>query len=159
MRAGMPGKTAMRCLVLVLVLVLALAALPAAADPLTPERGSDLRADLLDAIRPHAEWDLGAPVEFVVGDLRVSGDVAFADLWAQRPGGAQIAIESSPMAQRGEWTGAGDGPQVQALLQRSGRMWVAVHVVVSPSEAWWMWEPLCPLWAPVMPPEATVCGD
>ena len=34
----------------------------------------------MDAIRPHVEWQLGQPIQFVVGDLRVSGDVAFGVL-------------------------------------------------------------------------------
>ena len=75
-----------------LALVAALA-LPGAAQAWEePARGTELRADLMDALRPMAEWDLGAPVEFVVLDLRVAGDVAFASVMAQRPGGAPIVI-------------------------------------------------------------------
>lgn len=54
-----------------------------------PKRGSDERSALMDAIRPHVEWQLGQPIQFVVGDLRVSGDVAFGVLNPQRPGGAE----------------------------------------------------------------------
>lgn len=50
-----------------------------------PARGSETRSALLDAIRPIAEWKLGAPVQFVVHHLRRDGDVAFAGLAAQLP--------------------------------------------------------------------------
>jgi len=29
-----------------------------------PQRGTDTRSALMDALRPHAEWMLGKPVEF-----------------------------------------------------------------------------------------------
>ena len=45
-----------------------------------PKRGSDDRMGLMDAIRPHAEWSLGVPIQFVVGQLRVDGDVGYASL-------------------------------------------------------------------------------
>ncbi|MFT5006729.1 MAG: hypothetical protein ACI8YI_002357 [Paracoccaceae bacterium] len=35
-------------------------------DYVEPARGSETRRALMDAIRPHAEWNLAAPVEFVV---------------------------------------------------------------------------------------------
>lgn len=44
------------------------------------DRGTATRSALMDAIRPHIEWDLGQPIEFVVNDLRVLGDVAFKSL-------------------------------------------------------------------------------
>ena len=36
-----------------------------------PSRGTADRSELMDAIRPHIEWELGAPVEFVIDQLRV----------------------------------------------------------------------------------------
>ena len=134
-----------------LILALLLVASPAFAWT-EPPRGTQLRADLIDAIRPHIEWALGAPVEFVVWDLRVAGDVAFASLWAQRPGGGAIDLATTPAARRDEIDPyVGDGPTVQALLQRSGRTWVAVHYAISPTDVWWAWDEYCPLWAPVIP--------
>ena len=65
-------------------------------------RGTALRAALMDAVRPHVEWRLGAPVQFVVRDLRVAGDVGFASLWPQRPGGAQIDLYQTPGYARGD---------------------------------------------------------
>lgn len=122
----------------------------------TPARGTDLRADLMDALRPLAEWNFGAPVEFVVTDLRVSGDVAFANLYAQRPGGGTISMATTPLVLRdGFSTDMMDGPTIQALLQKEGRMWVAVHHGVSPTDVWWAWDGFCPAWRQVLP---DICG-
>lgn len=117
-----------------------------------PARGTDLRADLMDAVRPHIEWAVGTDVQFVVWDLRVAGDVAFASLLAQHPGGGEIDMYDTPAAARGEIDPeVGDGATVQALLQRSGRTWVAVHFGISSTDAWWHYEGFCPIWASVIP--------
>jgi len=49
----------------------------------------------MDAIRPHIEWDLGAPIEFAIAQLRVSGDVAYASVVPQRTGGGIIDLFST----------------------------------------------------------------
>ncbi|MDJ0821160.1 MAG: hypothetical protein QNJ09_05015 [Paracoccaceae bacterium] len=117
-----------------------------------PARGTQLRADLMDAARPHIEWALGAPVEFVVWDLQVEGDVAFASLWAQRPGGGAIDMNATPGAARGEIDPkTGDGPTVQVLYQLSGNQWVAVHHGIGATDVWWSWTGFCPIWHPVIP--------
>ena len=115
-------------------------------------RGSDARQDILDAIRPHAEWNFGPPVEFVVGEIRLAGDVAFATVRAQRPGGEEIDIFSTPIVLRQELDPyAGDGPTMEVLLQKSGRVWVAVHFGISSSEGWWYDDIYCPIWSEVIP--------
>ena len=118
----------------------------------TPARGSDLRADLMDAIRPIAEWQLGAPVEFVIWDLRVAGDVAFASLMAQRPGGGVIDMYETPIVRRDQYDpSVGDGATMQALLQKSGRIWVAVEWAIGATDAWYAWDDYCPVWQNVLP--------
>jgi hypothetical protein len=120
-----------------------------------PARGTPLRADLLDAIRPHLEWQLGAPVEIVVHQLRVAGDLGFVSAHAQRPGGVAIDMAATPMARRGEyWPEVSDGTTIQALLQRSGRMWVAVHHAVGATDVWYSSAEFCGPWRPVI---ADVC--
>ena len=121
-------------------LLAATLAAPAAAWE-TPARGSTLRADLMDALRPLAEWQYGAPVEFVVDNLRVSGNAAFADVQAQRPGGVPIERLDSD-------TGL---PNLGALIQRSGRMWVPVHIAFEPTDVWYASSGFCPVWAAVLP--------
>ncbi len=117
-----------------------------------PERGSELRADLMDAIRPIAEWQLGDPVEFVVQDLRVSGQVAFAMLLPQRPGGGAIDLADTPMVR---WFNRDpaemDGAAMQVLFQQSGRMWVPVDYAIGATDAWWDWDIYCPRFRRVIP--------
>lgn len=118
----------------------------------TPARGSATRAALMDAIRPHVEWSLAAPIEFIVNDLRVSGTVAFASLSAQRPGGAAIDMYQTPMHLRDGWeVEMMGGATVQVLYQRAGDTWVAVHHALGATDVWYAWQDYCPIWAPVLP--------
>lgn len=115
-------------------------------------RGSETRQDILSAIRPHAEWNFAPPIEFVVGEARVAGDVAFVMLRAQRPGGEAIDIFTTPAVLSEQLDPyAGDGPTMEVLLQKSGRVWVAVHYGISSSEGWWYSPEYCPIWADVIP--------
>lgn len=135
----------------ILVLVVALLAPQLALAWSEPARGSDLRADLMDALRPMAEWNLNAPVEFVVNELRVEGNIAFASVMAQRPGGGRIDMTTTPMYQRGEIDPyIADGATIQALLQRSGRMWVPVHFAIGATDVWYYSEAFCPIWGAVL---------
>ncbi|MFZ7091527.1 hypothetical protein [Primorskyibacter sp. 2E233] len=110
----------------------------------------------MSAIRPHIEWAVGAPVEFVIWDLRVDGDVAFASVMAQRPGGGVIDMAQTPAARREEIDPTvGDGATVQALLQKSGNVWVATHHAIGATDAWWFWDEFCPIWHSVIP---EACG-
>lgn len=121
-----------------------------------PARGSALRGVLLDALRPHIEWMLGPPVEFVVWDLRRAGDVAFFSGMAQRPGGDAIDIAATPAAKREELDPqVGDGATVQALYKLSGETWVAVHWAISATDVWYAWEPICAEYSAVIP---EACG-
>lgn len=117
-----------------------------------PARGTPLRAALIDALRPHMEWALGAPVEFIVWDLRREGNVAFFSGMAQRPGGKEIDIAGTPAARRGELDPqVGDGATVQALYKLSGQTWVAVHWAISATDVWYAYEPLCAEYRAVIP--------
>ncbi|MBP0481321.1 hypothetical protein [Sagittula salina] len=134
-----------------LFLSLALAAPAPLAAWETPSRGTATRGALMDAMRPHAEWIFGAPLVFRVDELRVDGDVAFAMLDPLRPDGRAMT-----QADLRPGHGADDlfefgGPSIQALYQRSGDTWVAVHWEIGATDAWWYWPPLCPVWWSVIP--------
>ncbi len=133
-----------------LALILIAYAAPAQ-DYYEPARGTQLRADLMSAIRPHIEWSLGAPVEFVVEDLRVSGDLAFASLWAQRPGGGAIDMARTPMARDRGYDLMNDQPSIQVLYRKSGNIWVAVQHEIAATDVWYSWGPICAVWRPVIP--------
>lgn len=134
-------------------LVLVATALPQAAFGWQePRRGTAQRAALMDAIRPQVEWYLGPPVEFVVYDLRVQGDVAFANLYPQRPGGGAIDLFRTPGFGRGEFTPEiMDGVGLQALYRRSGQSWVVVHWLIGASDVWYATPEFCAVWRPVIP--------
>ncbi len=111
---------------------------PASADPIEPARGSDLRADLLDTLRPLVEYHLDAPVEFVVAELQVDGDRAFGRLRAQRPGGVSIDIaQTSMVLRRGEDPGMIDGPRLEAFFERRGGRWQVIDYVIGSTDVWW----------------------
>ncbi|WP_093094843.1 hypothetical protein [Shimia aestuarii] len=116
-----------------------------------PARGTATRAALMDAIRPHAEWQLGAPVQFVVEDLRRADDIAFASLRAQRPGGGAINLYDTPAYQRGElYPEDMDGAWYHVLYKKSGSTWVAVQWSLGATDVWWAWAPTCRVFRPVI---------
>ncbi|MBP7001376.1 hypothetical protein [Amaricoccus sp.] len=145
-------RTGMR---LGLILGLLLAAAPAGAQGWTePPRGSPERRALMDALRPFAVSLFGAPVEFVVRSLRVSGDVAFASVVAQRPGGGPIAVQATPGWAAGYFLPDADWTSGQALYRRAGGGWVAVEALFGATDVWWSDSAHCAAFRPVI---ADVC--
>ena len=117
-----------------------------------PPRGSADRAALVDAIRPHIEWKLGSPIEFLVYELRQAGNVAFASLYPQRPGGGAIDPYATPAFRRGELSPEDmDGIGVQVLYYRSGATWVALHWVMGAGDVWYAAPEFCAYWRAVIP--------
>lgn len=102
-----------------------------------PQRGSAERRELMNAIRPKAEEIFGAPVEFVIHQLRVSGNRAFASVRAQRPGGGEIHIRSTPGWQSGYFLPDADWTGGQALLVRTGAGWAPSQVLFGATDVWW----------------------
>jgi hypothetical protein len=121
-----------------------------------PARGTATRSALMDAIRPHLEWDLEQPIEFVVNDLRVSGDVAFASLAPQRPGGTPIDLRDTPWYRRNwdpnsDFMDFMDGTHTEALYRRMRDTWVAVHFAIGATDVWYDWDEYCPEYRSVIP--------
>jgi|GEM_PF-443777 len=116
-----------------------------------PRRGTAERKALMNALRPLAESDLGAPVEFVVSSLRVSGDRAYAGVQPQRPGGKEIALEQTPGFLRGDFSeDTMDGTTIHALYIRKGDTWVVMEYSVGAMDVWFAGEPFCSSWGPVI---------
>jgi hypothetical protein len=115
-----------------------------------PARGSELWTVILDAVRPIAEEAYGAPVQFVVGTLRVGNDLADMGGTVQRPGGEAIDIAGTPAFQRGQIDFiSGDPNLIDALLRRDGSGWKVIRHVLGPSEAWWLDD--CATWGMLFP--------
>ncbi|WP_294230537.1 hypothetical protein [uncultured Shimia sp.] len=142
----------MKRLILAGVLAVAAAGTALAQSWQEPARGTQTRKDLMSAIRPIAEWRLGAPVQFVVKDLRVAGDVGYGRLYAQRPGGAKIDLNATPISQRmgGAFFEDWEEPYIDVMYKKSGNMWVAVEYTLSASEAWWASPAYCAAFGPVL---------
>lgn len=108
------------------------------ADPAEPAQGTQLRQQLLDTVRVIAEYELGAPVEFVVIELQADGDLAFARLFPQRPGGGQIDLETTPMmVLRNAPIDAFDGTRMEVFLERVAGSWSVTDYAVGATDAWW----------------------
>jgi hypothetical protein len=117
-----------------------------------PARGTADRSELMDAIRPHIEWSLGSPIEFVIDQLRVSGNVAFASLAPQRPGGTRIALNSTPGYLRGEfYLDQMDGTSVSVLYRKLRNTWVAVHFDIGATDVWFASPDYCSEYKAVIP--------
>ncbi|WP_372613708.1 hypothetical protein [Aquicoccus sp.] len=130
----------------------------ARADFVEPARGSETRKALMDALRPHAEWVLGRPVEFVVHELRLAEGpglpfaVAFASVQAQRPGGGAIDIRTTPGFLRGEiMAEVMDASRLQALYRKVGDTWVAVHWAIGATDVWYADPEFCADYFAVLP--------
>ena len=140
-------------LILALVLgVFVLGGGPVAAQSYSePARGTATRAALMDAIRPHVEWDLGRPIEFVVDELQVAGDVAYGSLSPQRPGGGAIDLYDTAGYRRGMEYEYMDGTRVAVLYRKVRETWVAVHHSIGATDVWFAAPDYCIEYAAVIP--------
>jgi hypothetical protein len=116
-----------------------------------PAPGSPVRAAILDAVRSMVEAEVGKPVEFVVGGIRVLGEWAFVDLRPQRPGGGAIEYVYSRY-QAARDAGAFDN-QVIALLRMTPRGWLVHEYSLGATDvAWYGWWTRYPVPEQVFPP-------
>jgi len=147
------AKAGVRMAAVLAIAVMAGAGTGLAQDWNEPARGSQLRRDLLDALRPIAEWNLGAPVEFRVTTLRVKGDHAFAMVTAQRPGGGVIDLAQTPIVKRGEFDPelADVGASIEAFWIKSGNMWSVVEYGIGSTDPWFQGAPFCDEFGTLIP--------
>lgn len=130
----------MRFVLLLALCLLGFSTVPSptrAAGPImSPERGSPLRAAVLDAARPLFEHETGGPVEFVINTLNVMGEWAYGDVKLQRPGGSPIDWRKTKFAD--DFTqGMLETGHNLFLLQRTGGKWIVVEYVVGPTDVAW----------------------
>ncbi len=134
----------------VLMLVCAALAGSAYAQTVTPPHGSALRTAVLDAVRPMVEAEVGAPVEFVVGDMRVLGEWALVSLTPQRPGGG--AIEYLYTRYQTAWENDMFGYTVSALLRRTPKGWLVYEYDLGATDVPWIgWRDYYPVPPEVFP--------
>lgn len=107
--------------------------------PYTPGRGDPLRKAILDAVRPEADRELGAPVAFVAREFNVLRDWAFVALEAQRPGGRAIDPVLTPFALRNgeDALDMFDCCHVEAVLKREPQGWRVLEAGVGTTDVWY----------------------
>ena len=134
------------------VTMAALVALPIGAmaeQVFTPERGTNLRSELMNTARPYAESVFGAPVEFVVHDLLVQGDHAYAWLTAQRPGGVAIDLTRAPAA-KDIMFGVNDHTDINVFFERRGADWEVYDWAAFATDVWWQRKDICAGWGDLL---------
>ena len=114
--------------------------MPAASQQITkPERGSALRAEILDAARPVFERETGGPVEFVITTLNVFDNWAYGNVRLQRPGGGQIDWRRTKYAED-DAQGMFDPAGHLFLLRKSDAgEWMLVEYALGPTDVAWDW--------------------
>lgn len=105
----------------------------------SPGRGDPDRKAILDAFRPAVEQELGKPVEFVVSELNVAGNLAFVAVNAQRPGGGRIDPNHTPFAARNgeEALSMFDCCHAEAMLRKEQGQWRVVESGVGATDVWY----------------------
>ncbi len=140
----------MRKLMAIVVGLILLAGVAAAQSIYTPQRGTELRSTLMDTMRPYAEEVFGAPVEFVVNDLKVKGDHAYASVTAQRPGGIPIDLHKIP-AQDMVVFGINDYTGMNFFLRVVNGRWTVYAQAAFATDVWWEGRAdICPEWGPLL---------
>jgi len=109
-----------------------------AGDIVHPEKGSPLRAAVLDAARPIFESETGGSVEFVINTLNVMDDWAYGDVKLQRPGGAPIDWSLTKFADDNA-QGMLETEHNLFLLKRTQGGWSLAEYAVGPTDVAWDW--------------------
>ena len=117
-------------------LVLGPAAPVAAQSAFQPPKGSQIRAQVLDAVRPVFETETNGPIEMVVRRLNVLGEWAFGDVRLQRPGGGQIDWRKTKYADDFA-AGMFDPGGSFFLLRRTGSVWRVMEYATGPTDVIW----------------------
>ncbi len=101
-----------------------------------PPAGHPLRAEILDAVRPHLELVLGMDVLFMVSHLRLYDRWAFFQ-------GTPVDTNGQPLSEpdlhrifEDEWL-LMDGIRTEAILERIGDAWTVREMGIGATEIWW----------------------
>lgn len=115
-----------------LIAAAALTSLPASAgNVFTPERGTFLRKQLLDIVRPRIQADLNTRVQFVVSTMKVGGGCAFLAITPQHTNGRPIDINKTRYAADADMM---DGLITYSLLKNTSGRWREVAYVTGPTD-------------------------
>ena len=101
----------------------------------TPKRNSEERKAIMNAMRPTLARKLNAPIQFVVKELRVFDDWAFAQVVPQRPGGRPINLRNIPLRAEAEYM---DGVRTEVFLRRKNGRWQVIEHAIGATDAWYV---------------------
>jgi hypothetical protein len=104
----------------------------------TPAKGSEERAQIMDAARVPVVAEIGQPVVFVVDILNSDGTWAYLNGRPQNPDGSEIDYANTPLA---DAMAMGImSREVMVLLHHEGKGWVVVEYFMGPTDvAWYGW--------------------
>jgi hypothetical protein len=102
-----------------------------------PKPGNPLRKAVLDGLRGPIQKDLGQKVIFIVDDIRVVGDWAYAQVNPVQPNSKPIDFSKTRYKEALE-EGYFDGPRTYALLRKQGGHWVTVTYQIGPTDVCWL---------------------
>lgn len=102
----------------------------------SPPKGSALRAEVLDALRPVMEIEIGGQIIFVVRTLNVTGDWAFVSADPKRPGGHPIDWRKTRF--RSDYEADMFSGLVLALLRRENGRWTVAEYAIGPTDVAWV---------------------
>jgi hypothetical protein len=122
----------------------------ASAQVETPPQGSPVRAAILEAIRGVAVAELGGPIEFVVNDIRVLGEWAYADVHPQRPGGGEIFYTYTRY--QAAWDAGALDQTAVVLLRETPAGWLVFEYSFGATDVQWVnWVGMYPVPIEVFP--------
>lgn len=120
------------------------------AQAVTPPAGSPERAAILDSLRLRAESELGQPVEFVIGQMRLLGEWAYVAAKPQRKGGGPIPWAYTRY--QVHWEGGGFEEGLEALLRNTPQGWLVYEFALGGTDpAFVSWTGLYPAPPEVFP--------
>lgn len=125
------------CVSLATVLLLDIASSNAQPRSYSPRPGSAERRILLNLLRPEIARDLDAPIEFVVNEIRISGNYAFVSVNAQRPGGRRIDAAKTKWAGR-LYPDIIDCCHAQAIYEKRAGKWRILESALGATDVWYL---------------------
>lgn len=106
------------------------------AEIVLPEKGTRLRAELMNAARPSFEREIGGPIVFSTKRLAVYGDWAFGDVHPLRANGAEIDWSRTKFAEA-QKGGMFEADTSFFLLKRVDGKWTLAEMVIGPTDVTW----------------------
>ena len=105
----------------------------------SPPKGTPLRAEVLNALRPAVEKETGGKVIFVVHTLNVMGEWAYVDADPRRPNSSKIDWRQTKF--REAYDADAFSGLVLALLRKQDDNWKVAEIAIGPTDvAWIEWQ-------------------